>query len=42
VRRTGVAQEVGFGDLPRFDKLFRRYAGVAPSVYRAQLHRDSE
>ena len=39
---TGVAHEVGFGDLPRFDKLFRRYTGVAPSVYRAQLDRDSE
>jgi len=39
---TGVAHEVGFGDLPRFDKLFRRYTGVAPSVYRAQLDRDRE
>jgi AraC-like DNA-binding protein len=34
---TEVAQMVGFGDLPRFDKLFKRYAGVTPSAYR---HRD--
>ena len=31
---TEVAQMVGFGDLPRFDKLFKRYTGVTPSVYR--------
>ena len=31
---TEVAQMVGFGDLPRFDKLFKRYAGVTPSAYR--------
>lgn len=34
---TEVAQMVGFGDLPRLDKLFKRYTGVTPSVYR---HRD--
>jgi len=33
---TGVAQTVGFGDLPRFDKLFKRYTGLTPSAYRAQ------
>ena len=34
---TEVAQMVGFGDLPRLDKLFKRYTGVTPSAYR---HRD--
>lgn len=33
---TEVAQMVGFGDLPRFDKLFKRHAAVTPSVYRTQ------
>jgi two-component system response regulator YesN len=31
---TEVAHMVGFGDLPRFDKLFKRYTGVTPSGYR--------
>ena len=31
---TEVAQMVGFGDLPRLDKLFKRYTGVTPSAYR--------
>jgi two-component system response regulator YesN len=31
---TEVAQMVGFGDLPRLDKLFKRYTGVTPSGYR--------
>jgi transcriptional regulator GlxA family with amidase domain len=31
---TEVAQDVGFGDLPRFDKLFRRYTGLTPSAFR--------
>jgi YesN/AraC family two-component response regulator len=31
---TEVALAVGYGDLPRFDKLFKRYTGVTPSVYR--------
>jgi two-component system, response regulator YesN len=39
---TEVAQAVGFSDLPRFDKLFRRYAGVAPSVYRARQARSGK
>jgi len=34
---TDVAHMVGFGDLPRLDKLFKRYTGVTPSGYR---HRD--
>jgi YesN/AraC family two-component response regulator len=33
---TEVALAVGFGDLPRFDKLFKRYTGVTPSAYRNQ------
>ena len=31
---TEVAQAVGFSDLPRFDKLFKRYTGLTPSAYR--------
>ena len=30
---TEVAHMVGFGDLPRLDKLFKRYTGVTPSAY---------
>ena len=33
---TEVAQRVGFGDLPRFDKLFKRYTGITPSGYRTR------
>jgi len=32
---TEVAQIVGFGDLPRFDKVFKRYTSVTPSSYRS-------
>jgi transcriptional regulator GlxA family with amidase domain len=32
---TQVAQTVGFCDLPRFDKLFKRCTGLTPSAYRA-------
>jgi two-component system response regulator YesN len=32
---TEVAQSVGFGDLPRFDKVFKRYTGLTPSAYRS-------
>jgi two-component system, response regulator YesN len=32
---TQVAQMVGFGDLPRFDKVFKHLAGTTPSSYRA-------
>jgi YesN/AraC family two-component response regulator len=35
---TEVAFAVGFGDLPRFDKLFKRYTGVTPSAYRDRAH----
>jgi two-component system, response regulator YesN len=36
---TEVAQDVGFGDLPRFDKMFKRYTGFTPSAYRSSaLH----
>jgi len=31
---TEVAQMVGFSDLPRFDKVFKRATGSAPSAYR--------
>jgi two-component system response regulator YesN len=30
-----VAQMVGFGDLPRLDKVFKRYTGLTPSAYRS-------
>lgn len=33
---TEVAQAVGFSDLPRFDKLFKRYTGLTPSAYRSR------
>jgi two-component system response regulator YesN len=33
---TEVAQMVGFGDLPRLDKLFKRHTGLTPSGYRTQ------
>lgn len=32
---TEVAYDVGFGDLARFDKVFKRYTGFTPSDYRA-------
>jgi two-component system response regulator YesN len=32
---TEVAQDVGFSDLPRFDKMFKRYTGFTPSAYRS-------
>jgi two-component system, response regulator YesN len=38
---TDVALMVGFGDLPRFDKLFKRYTGLTPHAYRTQ-HRASD
>jgi len=31
---TEVAHMVGFGDLPRFDKVFRKHIGLSPSAYR--------
>jgi two-component system response regulator YesN len=37
---TEVALAVGFGDLPRFDKLFKRYTHLTPSRYRSRsVHR---
>lgn len=33
---TEVADTVGFGDLSRFDRLFKRYTGFTPSAYRAR------
>lgn len=35
-----VAQAVGFTDLPRFDKLFKRYTGLTPSAYRSRSQAD--
>jgi AraC-like DNA-binding protein len=32
---TDVAFMVGFNDLARFDKLFKRHMGLTPSAYRA-------
>jgi two-component system, response regulator YesN len=32
---TEVAHTVGFNDLARFDKLFKRHTGLTPSAYRA-------
>lgn len=31
---TEIAQIVGFGDLPRFDKVFKRITGLTPAAYR--------
>jgi len=36
---TVAAQDVGFGDLPSFDKLFRRYPAVTPSAFRVRSAR---
>jgi len=33
---TEIAQLVGFGDLPRFDKVFKAAVGASPSIYRQQ------
>jgi transcriptional regulator GlxA family with amidase domain len=33
---TEIAQLVGFGDLPRFDKVFKAATGASPSLYRQQ------
>jgi two-component system, response regulator YesN len=33
---TEIAQIVGFGDLPRFDKVFKAVEGASPSTYRQQ------
>jgi len=38
---TEIAQMVGFGDLPRLDKLFKNHTGLAPSAYRSQ-HRTTK
>jgi YesN/AraC family two-component response regulator len=32
-----VAQMVGFGDLPRLDKVFKHYTGFSPSAYRTMV-----
>ena len=38
---TEVAHDVGFGDLARFDKVFKRYTGFTPSAYRSSNLRAS-
>ncbi|HXH82156.1 MAG TPA: helix-turn-helix transcriptional regulator [Candidatus Tectomicrobia bacterium] len=32
---TDIAHSIGFGDLPRFDKVFRARVGCSPSAFRA-------
>jgi len=39
---TEVAHDVGFGDLPRFDKVFKRYTGFTPSAYRSSSVRTEQ
>jgi two-component system response regulator YesN len=40
---TEVAHSVGFGDLARFDKVFKRYTNLTPSTYRClNLRGDSK
>jgi len=36
-----VAQTVGFSDLPRFDKVFKRYTGFSPSAFRSMSRGES-
>jgi YesN/AraC family two-component response regulator len=36
---TEIAQLIGFGDLPRFDKVFKNAVGTSPSRYRQQQTR---
>ena len=36
-RVTEVCYEVGYNDLSYFNRLFRRYAGLSPSSYRAKF-----
>src|SRR5262245_47708615 len=38
---TDIAMTVGFGDLPRFDKVFKRQTGLSPSAYRKKLLADA-
>ena len=37
LRITDVVYTAGFGSIPRFNSVFRRYAGMAPRQYRATL-----
>jgi YesN/AraC family two-component response regulator len=37
-----IAIAVGFGDLPRFDKVFKRYTGYSPSDYRSRTFAESD
>lgn len=38
---TEIALAVGFADLPRFDKVFKRYTGFTPSAYRSRTFAES-
>jgi AraC-like DNA-binding protein/ligand-binding sensor protein len=39
-RISEVAYAAGFGSIPQFNSVFRRYVGVAPTEYRDSLRRD--
>jgi AraC-like DNA-binding protein/ligand-binding sensor protein len=39
-RITEVAFRAGFGSIPQFNSVFKRYVGVAPTEYRESLQRD--
>jgi YesN/AraC family two-component response regulator len=36
-RITDIFQEVGFGDLSHFEKIFKRYTGVTPREYKKKI-----
>jgi two-component system response regulator YesN len=37
MRISEVVFAAGFGSIPRFNHVFKRYAGMAPTEYRANL-----
>ena len=39
---TEIAQLVGFGDLPRFDKMFKQLVGTSPSRFRTRARPTEE
>jgi methylphosphotriester-DNA--protein-cysteine methyltransferase len=41
LRITDVVYAAGFGSIPRFNSVFKRYAGMAPSQYRETLRTQS-
>jgi AraC-like DNA-binding protein len=38
-RITEAASEAGFESIPHFNRVFRKYAGVCPTQYRASLRK---